>query len=492
MNFSNKATDLVRAFCATAIMLISANACTEVDDELGGNLLPKNQQMTIRIDKLSGTKIFTQKQDSLKSSNLGRVLFGKIGDPDLGSYTNGFIVQFLPYSLPYDGLGYGLDPIVDSLVLTLPLNSVYGEYNVEQKFNVYALEWNEDQTIGPDSLHLDSTYYTFFKPARYYDAGKPLFTFTHSGKAGLDTRLIPTATGEEYLNSIVTFDPVDYKNDYLFRKAYKGWYITPADDSPAAATYDVAIDYETAYMTLYARNHDTNDLSKIYDTVSAYFVFDDQEYDGFKFGNVSINIVDFDYAGTDVDAALALTEAGTPQTVTYIQPMGGVTTRLEFTDELVTALRDLRNQTDGEGNPVTYPGIMINQAEMYLYLKNDETPTLDRSMKRVGSYLNLNTLTNTPDYLYYSELYQQQQDASYTLPYNGYLDRSLGCYKMDITSYIQQLAKEVEAGEEPSISQTVWLAPDAYSFFAGGQSVVQNGDDEGKQIEIKITYTLVK
>jgi hypothetical protein len=377
-------------------------------------------------------------------------------------------------------------------MLTMPLNSVDGDYSVEQRFNVYAIEWNEDQTIGPDSLHLDSTYYTFFNPARYYDASKPLFTFTHSGKAGLDTRLFPTAAGEEYLNSIVNFDVDDYKNDYLFRKAYKGWYVTPADDSPSnAATYDVALDYESAYMTLYARNHDTLDHSKIYDTVSTYFIFDDLDYDGFKFGNVSINVVDFDYTGTSVESALTLTEQGTPQTVSYIQPMGGVITRLEFTGALVEKLRDLRNQTDKEGNPISYPSIMINQAEMYIHLKNDATPTLDRSMKRVGSYLDLNTLSGTPDYLYSYEYSYQQQDASYGLPYGGYLDRSLGCYKMDITSYVQQLAKEVEEGEEAAISQTVYLAPDAYSFYTGGQSVLQNGDDAGKEIEIRITYTLV-
>jgi hypothetical protein len=130
---------------------------------------------------------------------------------------------------------------------------------------------------------------------------------------------------------------------------------------------------------------------------------------------------------------------------------------------------------------------------MYLYLKDDATATLDGSMKRVGSYLNPNTLAYTPDYLYAYEYSAQQQTGGedYMLPYNGYLDRSRGFYKMDITSYIQQLAKEVKAGEKPAISQTVYLAPDALSFYKMGESAVQDGDDEGKQIEIKITYTLI-
>ncbi|MDR0907339.1 MAG: DUF4270 domain-containing protein [Rikenellaceae bacterium] len=490
MNFSNKATDFARALCVVAATLVLAAACTKVDDQLGDNLLPKNQQMTIRIDRLGGVKMFSQMQDTLKSSGLGKVYFGKTTDPTFGSRTNSFIVQFLPYALPYDGKGYGLDPIVDSLVLTLPLASVSGDYDVEQQFEVYALAWNDDPSVKPDSLSLYSTYYTFFSPAEYYDASKPLFTFTHSGKKGLDTRLIPTFEGEQYLKSLVDFDAESYPDDALFRRQFKGWYVTPTATSPtSAATYGLDLYYETAYMALYTRNHDTTDRTAIYDTLTTYFGLDDQTYSDVPFGNLSINTVELDYGGTPVEQSVVASEGGEAQTVTYIAPMGGVVTRLEFTDQLVDALRELRRQTASDGNVTTYPAIMINQAEMYVYLKDDATAELDSSMKRVGSYLNVNTLAGTPDYLYTYEYSLQQQSGyeAYVLPYDGYLDRSKGYYKMDITSYVQQLAKESEA----AFSQTVYLAPAAYSFFESGQSVVQNGADEGKQIEIKLTYTLI-
>jgi hypothetical protein len=495
MNFSNKVTEFAGAFLATVTLLISANACTEVNDELGGSLLPKNQQMTIRIDRLDGVRMFTEKQDTLRSNGLGEVLLGKRSDPIFGRRTNSFIVQFLPISLPYEGKGYGIDPIADSLVITMPLNSVEGNYDVEQKFNVYAIDWDNTSGVGPDSLSADSTYYTFFRAIDYYDPDKLLFTFTNEGKRGIETALVPTEAGKEYLNSIVNFDMDSYKDDKLFRNKYKGFYIAPANDSPTnAATYNVSLDYSSAFMTLYARNHDTLDVSAIYDTLYQFFSFSDQTpTTDIPFTNLSINMVDWDYTGTPIESALAQTESNTPQSVTYIQPMNGVITRLEFTDALVETLRDLRNQTDSKGNITTWPGIMINQAEMYLYLKDDSTPSFDASMKRVGSYLNPNTLASTPDYLYtYEYNYQQQSGGEdYMLPYNGYLDRSRGYYKMDITSYVQQLAKEVEQGAKPAISQTVYLAPDAYSFFKTGESVVQNGENEGKHIGIKITYTLI-
>jgi hypothetical protein len=492
MKFSNKVTAIKQAFCAALILLISVNSCTEVNDGLGEDLLPKNQKMTLRINKLGGVKIFTQKQDSVISGNFNEVSFGKVSDPTFGSRVNSFIVQFLPSTLPYDGKGYGLDPIVDSLILTLPLTRVDGDYDVEQSFKVYAIEWKDDQSSGPDSLSVDSTYYTFFSPAEYYDASRPLFTFTHSGKKGIDKQLIPTPEGEAYLKSIVDFNPNSYDNNALFRKKYKGFYITPDETSPsAAAVYGSSLYYETAGLTLYARNHDTIDRSKIYDTVMTAFSFYDLSSEGEDFRNVSINVVDWDYSGTPIEEAFELTKNDTPQSVAYVQPMSGAMTRLEFTDELVNTLRDLRNQTDSEGNTVMWPNIMINQAVMYVYLKDDSTLTLDSSMKRVGSYLNANTLAYTPDYLFSYEASYQQTDETYMLPYNGYLDRSLGYYKMDITSYIQQLAKEVEEGKKAAISQTVYLASDAYSFFLPGQSVIQNGDDADKQIEIKITYTLI-
>lgn len=53
---------------------------------------------------------------------------------------------------------------------------------------------------------------------------------------------------------------------------------------------------------------------------------------------------------------------------------------------------------------------------------------------RLGLYTNFKTLTPISDYAY-----SYEQNYNTTLSYGGYINRSRGCYVMDITGYMQQL-----------------------------------------------------
>lgn len=483
MRYSNKAAELFKALCAIGVTLFAVNACTEVDDNLGNNMIPMNQQMTLRVDNLEGVKTYTFKQDSLISSGLGYVFFGQEQSTDFGKRKNSFILQYQLYSLPYDE-GYGLRPIIDSLYLYLPLYSVNGDTTEVQKFDVYAIGW-DDSAVFPNYIESDSTYYTSYDVEKIKKS--KLFDFEHTGKRDVMTRLSPTDEGNAYLQELVDLDMETYKNDTLFRKKFKGFYVTPTDGSPEdAATYSA--DLSKAKMLLYVRNHDTIDVSAIYDTVASIFVFYDKSL---ELNNASVNLVEFDYTGTPVEKALDKTKAGYTQSETYVQTFGGVGTKLEFTDEIITTLRNLRRQTvDGEEK--FYPAIMINQAEMHIKLKGETSDYmyLNNSVKRLGSYLNPNTVSNIPDYLYYYEASYQASDASYMLPYDGYLNRSNGYYKLDITSYVQQLAKEVGEGEEPAISPVFYLGPEAYGFYGFGETTLK-GISSDDPISIRLTYTLI-
>ncbi len=496
------------------IFFLMLGACTEVDDRLGAGLVPVNQRMEIEgatTENSVNTYLF--RKDSVPSSRTGRAYFGRTVDPEgvFGAQTSSALLQFLPYVLPYENVeGYGKDPIVDSAIIIFTLADTRGDTTLVQQFDV----WEVDDSREAVSLHRDSTYYVGFPIERY--KGRKLFEFSHTGKRNVQARLFPTAAGKEYLDKIVSLEWKNYKNDSLFHRNFRGLYITPAEGSPASAAL-YGVDLASSGMQLFARNHDSLDISAIYDTISSVFTFNDTSItstiseedsdDGKKrtmtWANISVNMATFDYTGSALGVLEAQTNGftdtlptSTPQSTLYVQALGGVGAYLRFSDELIDYIRNLRSRVDETGG--TGRDIAINQAMMKIWLEDPSTAELDASIQRIGSYLDIKTLNPIPDYYYQYEKYQNEQLRAmnssdvYNLPYGGYLNRSGGYYELDITSYIQQLAKIKEDDPEYMYIQPVFsLAPDAYGIAGSGQTILK-GSGSDKPVSIRITYTIIE
>lgn len=130
---------------------------------------------------------------------------------------------------------------------------------------------------------------------------------------------------------------------------------------------------------------------------------------------------------------------------------------------------------------------------------------MDKSQTRLGLYTNYKTLSAIPDYAYAYE-----QNYSTTLAYGGYINRSRGCYVMDITGYAQSLwnsyrsAKEELGADAPwdelkekIKNRTIYLGPEAYSVYTTTYSVLQGMTPDGVTeedvpIKIDVTYNLIK
>ena len=484
---------------AAIIIAAATAACTEVDDRLGAGMLPKNQQMEIEVETLSnGVKTYLYREDSIPSSRTGYAFFGRMQDDEnvFGAQTSSVLLQFLPMALPYTNAeGFGLEPVIDSMCIVLALNGVRGDTTLVQKFDVYNVVRNETRGV----LDRGKMYYNNFPISEY--RGEKLFSFSHTGKRGVRAKLFPTPAGKKYLESIVDIEDTTweiFKDDSLFRAKYQGLYITPAEGSPAAAAVYSA-DLASSGLLLYVRNHDTLDVTAIYDTIVSPFSFADTDIaatntsSAVSWDNVSVNMTAFDYTssafGTAINDTLA---ASTPLEKVYIQTMAGVGTYMRFTDELVEKIRGLGGGDNAD--------IMINQAMMRIYPDDDvdDYRVLDRMISRLGSYNNIKYLYPIPDYQYSSEAAYQKQDATYKLPYNGWLNRSNGYYEFDITSYIQQLAK-VRDGDPGyrRISPVVFLAPEAYKMYDFGTTTLRGyvespAEDDDRLITIRLTYTIIK
>ena len=130
------------------------------------------------------------------------------------------------------------------------------------------------------------------------------------------------------------------------------------------------------------------------------------------------------------------------------------------------------------------------------------TPKLEQAFDRVGTYTSYSTVVPILDYDY---VYENKYNTE--LAYNGYLDRSRGCYILNITGYIQRLfryanetAKNENGGYDFDKSDTDYTPRTIYIGTKATEQldfsiVTIQGMDNGTNrapIQLDLTYTLVK
>ena len=136
------------------------------------------------------------------------------------------------------------------------------------------------------------------------------------------------------------------------------------------------------------------------------------------------------------------------------------------------------------------------------------TEVMNAAPSRLGMYTNYKTLTPISDYAY---VYEQNYGSSVTLAYNGKVNRSRGCYVMDITGYMQQLwnsymeAKADAGGVVADIdwdkvkNRSVYIGPEAYSLYTTSFGVLQGmstqagaAEPNNAPIRFSMAYNLIK
>ena len=518
---------LRRMVCVAAAAVSLLSACTTADDTLGYDYVPDDQKMKMRritLDqrndrhKLLSTRLF--RTDSVISSNISYGYLGAQRDADFGTRRAGFFTQYMVYGTS-DSTGFGYRPIFDSVQLLLSVADFKGDTLEPQKFNVYEVtEYFFDANEHADGT-VDSTFYITFDPAdfhgRRYISTEPAFTFVFpdgvtTGPATTAVKMEPTETGLSLLRRLMLIegdyrgnDMSVYKDDELWTKYFKGFYIEPADDGeyPLEKGAMFALKLEDSGFTVYGRNRNEKDPELVQDTLQSLYYF---YYTNAGHGNQSVNTVKRDYTGTALADASMAENAGERAEVStgYIEGMGGPTTEISFNDDFFAQLEALLDAEDDNGNIVHHTNIAFNQVLMRIYLRESDydwerldpeamTEALDASMTRLGMYTNFKTLTAVADYNY---IYETQY--SIDINYGGYLSRSLGCYELDITAYVQSLWNRYRDLEDKSdlssiANRTVYLAPEAYGVYGFGHAIVQGvGEDVAAPIKMELTYTLIR
>lgn len=553
--FNNFRRMLLPVAALAATIGLTLGGCTKVDDTLGGNLIPDNQQMRAgyvqlpRADELNPKKYVETRlfqTDSIVSSNITYGYMGSMLNDTLGHRSAGFLSQMVNYYKVDSGY-FGYMPIFDSAQILLKVTSFGRDSVTEQSFAVYEVVSNKyltEKPIAPNKSQRDSTFYLNFDPVAegVYNPDEPLFTFTLGGEGKYPSTtsavtLEPTEAGKKYIRRLMLQEG-EYAGDYsiysadslkYWVEAFKGLYIAPNPEKPLTE-YGKGTIFATELtysgLSVYGRNRVKDDPSLIKDTIGMVYNF---YKDGAEFGNVSVNNVKHDYEEATIARRINIEEAretaeNRPENpLVYVEGMGGVVTEMTFSPEFFAELEAEIAKGNADGK--NFKTLAFSQVRMSIYFNDSDyewekiadgtagdilrmTDQMNAYPARLGMYTNYKTLTPISDYAY---IYEQNYGSSVTLAYNGKINRSRGCYVMDITGYMQQLwnsymeAKADAGGEVANIdwdkvkNRSVYIGPEAYGLYTTSFGVLQGmptqagtAEPNNAPIRFSMAYNLIK
>lgn len=488
--------------------------------------------------------------DSLLSSNISYGYIGVEHSDTFGMRSSALASSILFMNSVDKETGFGYRPIFDTLSLILTINDYGVDTLTPVRYEIYELT---KPLLGSVVDAKDTTAYTNCDITKAYDETKPLFTFVFpDGKKTGPTTTSIDLTPVDMSRNGQTWDfvrrmmliPEDYDTnsewdgyardvDSLYsseknwQQAFHGIYIKPVlesvDRSKRGALY--SFDLKSSGLQLQGRNRNPKDPTLIQDTIGANFYFYDESIEPYttNYGqyvpgvegaiNISVNKVEHDYSGSLIGALNidAYDESGNklPNSSRdevaecYVEGLAGVATELYFTDEFLQQIqRAYTNDKDGS----KYRAIGVNQCRLYIYMKNASyvwadnisnaatlTPLMDKFIPRLGSYVGYSKLNCIADY---DPVYETQSGSS--LAYGGYLNRTRGCYEMDITGFMQRLCnyvnslEKLEDYDESIVSRTIFIGPEAVSPFTFKHTELQGSSAAGAPIHLEMTYTMIK
>ena len=553
--FNNFRRMLLPVAALAATIGLTLGGCTKVDDTLGGNLIPDNQQMRAgyvqlpRADELNPKKYVETRlfqTDSIVSSNITYGYMGSMLNDTLGHRSAGFLSLMVNYYKVDSGY-FGYMPIFDSAQILLKVTSFGRDSVTEQSFAVYEVVSNKyltEKPIAPNKSQRDSTFYLNFDPVAegVYNPDEPLFTFTLGGEGKYPSTtsavtLEPTEAGKKYIRRLMLQEG-EYAGDYsiysadslkYWVEAFKGLYIAPNPEKPLTE-YGKGTIFATELtysgLSVYGRNRVKDDPSLIKDTIGMVYYF---YKDGAEFGSVSVNNVKHDYEEATIARRINIEEAretaeNRPENpLVYVEGMGGVVTEMTFSPEFFAELEAEIAKGNADGK--NFKTLAFSQVRMSIYFNDSDyewekiadgtagdilrmTDQMNAYPARLGMYTNYKTLTPISDYAY---IYEQNYGSSVTLAYNGKINRSRGCYVMDITGYMQQLwnsymeAKADAGGEVANIdwdkvkNRSVYIGPEAYGLYTTSFGVLQGmptqagtAEPNNAPIRFSMAYNLIK
>lgn len=413
-------------FCIT----LALTACKKKETMVGKDAFDANGLLnSTEVD--IPLRTYTIEEDSVVSKNQLHALLGAYNDPKFGTVDASFYTQI---SLDNPGsTSFGVNPMVDSIVLSLQYTGYYGE-NKAQTFEVYELA--DDLSAVSDSI-----YYSFttknVNPTNLVFPGKETITPQPSVKSVVGTDTLAAQLRIPLKNSLATYliDGValgKYASQDLFHEYFKGIYIKVSDPNPPSgqgAVYYFSLSAINSKLTIYYKN----------DAIAKTFSF------LMNGTSVDFNHVNFNRTGKPIDNLINNPELG--KTEYYAQ---------SFTSRAVIEMNGINDIPKNS---------IIHKAQLVVPITHYTNNLLYPSVQlNVGTRI---TAANDTIYSIGNVIYDDNQKA----------------YIIDLRQHVQQVVSQI------IVNRGVFLRPTYFNSTV--ERIIFNGTESvnKKKPKLVVTYT---
>lgn len=424
----------------TGGMMFLINACEEDPSKIGAKLLPGSDYVYITSTDTITVKSYTMYKDSVESDNPTISYLGSVYDPYFGTTTAEFVSQMWlesrMTSVNYSG--------VDSVKLHLTLLTVSGDTTAELYLKLSEIA----------SQIYDSLIY-------YSNQTVPLTGYAW-------TVALPTLRADTINDIAVNIDTAfgrylvrDKSKLFMstdsadFRSYFKGLYFQLISlTNPVYASLSVASPGPTGfysnYFTVYM--HDTNG-----DPLTYNFLLDS------KSPHAAYNLFNHDFNTAEPGKKIQHINDKYPDTLTYLQNMNGVFTRIE-----IPSLKLLKN------DPLL-KNIAVNRARLIIpFVTEAANPIYSTT---IPSIVYLRYLTTTG----HKFLVNDYTDAG-TIFYDGKPDTTTAfAYNINIAAYLQKYLEDT--------ADTLTTDLELFLLPTSPYNAVLKANKSKKPVKFELTYT---
>ncbi len=457
-----KNLSLLRRLFGGAAAFICCFSCVDVNDELGKNLLPTNQQYDIYTAEYYIDDMELRMADSLSGYSSTRMTLGAIRDDDFGLTTRGTAITLVPLC---DSLDFGQNPVFKRFrfkatrdTISIPSES---ERYIMQNINVYELS----EPLDDEHDYFCGTKVKY-NPERI-SKGTPLYT-------GGDTLSFDftKSFGEKYMQILQS--DLDTLPDYL--KKFPGIYMnvdSPIGKGGRINMFKVGIEYDSSYGYLtgtYAELKFTSTYDGERKDTSFYFYYSPTSImaaDSVLANGGTVNQYAFNtstYSSDDL--------TGKIQGSTYhVEGAAGV--------KPVISAAMLREKSREAISQYCNPDeAIITKATVILpFVTPDDYKTLEFYPPRLCPNVKVHTDTS----VYYANL----TDYSVSTEDQGDINRMQGYYSPDITYHLQQIINDEK---KTSSNYDVWFLVNSSEETTTTNSANSDLSDYYKQLAYSSYY----
>jgi len=377
----------------TLIIIVSLfSACKKNWNDLGSQLIDQGDLIIISFDTLEiKTSIHTE--DSLSSLNTATSYLGSIYETDFGLSNAAIYSEF---RIPSSEVVFGEDAVADSMILSLKINSYYGDTSSTLNINVHEM-LEQISTSETDSLGEESTI-TFYSNQDFEIDNISLATLAYTAEPTSNTSINITLTND-LAQSFLDASSENFVDNTAFQEFFKGLYITCEQIGEGGVLYELDLLNELSKISLHYHNSVSDSLT----------------YD-FQINSNADKMTRWshDYSSTNIEALLEEESID----IGYIQ--GGAGLRTYLTLPSLASLKD--------------SNYVIHKAELsipYFFSENDSLFSIPNKLglAAVNSEGKLELLTED----------QNVQGASY---FDGNANELNQTYTFNIARYIHKVIAE--------------------------------------------------